>query len=407
MQTTSKSLRLHIGIFGRRNVGKSSLLNSLVNQEAAIVSPTPGTTTDPVEKPMEFPPLGPALFIDTAGLDDTQDALGRQRVDRSLKVIKRVDLAILLTDHWQAEEQALADSLREKNIPLIIVAGKADLRVDRHLEANILKTGLTPITYSTVTRLGIPELRQAIVRLVPETFLDNFTLTTGLLTPGGLAILVTPLDLEAPKGRLILPQVQTIRDILDRQAYCMVLKENDLEAALKRLNTPPDLVITDSKIFRQVADMVPQTIPLTSFSILFARLKGDLPALTKGALQIDQLLPGDKVLIAEACTHHPVEDDIARVKIPQMLNRHIGGKILCEIVAGADFPKDLNSYRLIIHCGACMFNRRHMLSRIEQANAASIPISNYGMAFAHCAGILPRALQPFPETRALLSASPD
>lgn len=402
MQTTPKSLRLQIGIFGRRNTGKSSLLNALVNQDVAIVSAVPGTTTDPVEKPLEFRPIGPALFIDTAGLDDTADALGRQRVARTHKVLDRVDLAILLAEQWGDYEQELLNLLRARKIPFVAVAGKADLRADRQLEAAIQAAGASPVTCSATQRTGISELRQAIIRLAPEDFFAQLTITGDLVPPGGLAVLVTPIDLEAPKGRLILPQMQTIRDLLDNDAYCMVVKENALPAALQRLKTPPALVITDSQAFQQVAAVTPDDVPLTGFSILFARLKGDLAALTRGALRIGALQAGDRVLIAESCTHHPVDDDIGRVKIPRWLERHVGGKLQFDIMAGQDFPADLRAYRLIIHCGGCMFNRRLMLTRIEQARAAGVPITNYGMAIAVSLGILERALRPFPDVHALL-----
>lgn len=395
MLTTPKGLRLHIGIFGRRNVGKSSILNALTRQNVSIVSDVAGTTTDPVEKAMELQPIGPVLFVDTAGIDDV-GALGQLRVDKTMKVIERVDLVVLITDHWQDYEEKLFGLFNTKAIPTIVVANKSDLRADRTVEERAQERGAeTVVTTSAVSREGIDELRQAIIERAPEEFLNAPTLIGDLVPPGELVILVVPIDIEAPKGRLIVPQVQTLRDVLDSDACAMVVKERELADALARLNRPPALVVTDSQAFLKVSADTPPGVNLTSFSILFARFKGDLAEMVRGALAIEELEPGDRVLIAEACTHHPIGEDIGRVKIPRWLEQYVGGKLEIEHAAGRDFPDDLSPYRLIVHCGACVWNRRAMLSRIEMARAAGVPITNYGLTIAYSLGILERAIQPF------------
>ena len=396
MQTTQKGLRLHIGIFGRRNVGKSSILNALVRQSVSIVSEVAGTTTDPVEKAMELLPLGPVLFVDTAGVDDV-GALGALRVQKTLSVIERTDLAVLVTDDWQDYEDRLAAAFRERRIPFVVVANKSDLRTPGALEAAIAARDVPDAVSASATGgCGIDELRQAIIRLAPDGFVNTPTIVGDLVPAGGLVVLVVPIDLEAPKGRLILPQVQTLRDILDNDAYAMVVKERELAPALARLNEAPALVVTDSQEFLKVVADTPAGIPVTSFSILFARFKGDLSELVRGAMAIATLKPGDRVLIAEACSHHPVGEDIGRVKIPRWLDQYVGGALSFTTNAGPEFPADLASYRLVIHCGSCVANRRQMLARMERCRAAGVPITNYGLAIAFSLGILERALSPFP-----------
>lgn len=393
-----KSFRLHIGIFGRRNTGKSSIMNILTNQYSSIVSEVAGTTTDPIEKPMEMLPLGPVIFIDTAGIDD-EGELGRQRIEGTRQVFERTDIGIIVTNFaaWGKYELNLSEELRIRDIPQIIVFNKIDLYPlipGKIKELNSLKI---PYTFTSATMCtGIDELRQIILQTAPPEFIDNTTILADLAGPGETVILVVPIDKEAPKGRLILPQVQCIRDLLDHNSLCIVVRDHQLPEALNRLNAPPKLVVTDSQAFESVAAQTPKKIPLTSFSILFARFHGDLNELVKGAMSIKTLIPGDKVLIAEACTHHPVEDDIATVKIPAWLNNYIGGNLLFEHVRGRDFPENLKQYKLIVHCGACMWNRRSMISRILKASQAKVPITNYGLAIAWSLNIFERALQPFP-----------
>ncbi len=390
MQTTPKGLRLHIGIFGRRNVGKSSLINALTHQDVAIVSEVAGTTTDPVEKAMEVQPIGPVLFVDTAGIDDI-GALGEARVAKTKKAVERTDLAILVTDEWLRYEDELLTLFRDKGLPVLIVANKSDLgRVE--LPAYVEKS--YPV--SATTGEGMVELRLGIIESVPDEFINPPSIIGDLVGPGDVAVLVVPIDKEAPKGRLILPQVQTIRDLLDNDAAAIVVKERELASVLGRFAQPPAIVVTDSQAFLKVAADTPPRIPMTSFSILFARYKGDLAEMARGAVQIESLKPGDRVLIAESCTHHPIADDIGRVKIPRWLEQFVGGKLAIDTFAGHDFPETIGEYKLIIHCGGCVTNRREMLSRIEKARAAGVAITNYGLCIAYTLGTFDRALRPFP-----------
>lgn len=399
MQGTPKGLRLHIGIFGRRNVGKSALLNALTRQNVSIVSDTAGTTTDPVEKAMELQPLGPVLFVDTAGVDDV-GALGALRVAKTMGVVQRTDLAILVTDEWQDYEQRLLEVLGGRKTPVVVVAGKSDLRQGDTLEQACRSAGAKWVVgVSAVTGAGLDALRQAVVAAAPDDYLNAPSLIGDLVPAGALVMLVVPIDIEAPKGRLILPQVQTLRDILDQDGYAMVVKERELADALARLNRPPALVVTDSQEFLKVVADTPPDIPVTGFSILFARFKGDLAELVRGAAAIDRLRPGDRVLVAEACTHHPSGEDIGRVKIPRWLEQYVGGKLDLVVKAGCEYPDDISGFKLIVHCGACVWNRRQMLSRIEQARAQGVAITNYGLTIAHSLGILDRALSPFPYAR--------
>ena len=397
-------MRLHIGLFGRRNVGKSSVLNALTAQDVAIVSDHAGTTTDPVEKAMELLPLGPVLFIDTAGIDDI-GALGEQRIEKTRQTFNRTDVALIVTDAPELKqfELRLLDEFSEREIPVIVVFNKSDLASPADEAVALLDERKTPyVSTSALNGDNIPQLKQALIRIAPEDFINTPTIVGDLLPPGEMAVLVVPIDTEAPKGRLILPQVQTIRDILDNDAYTLVVKERELLDALGRLNRPPKIVITDSQVFQKVAADVPPDVWLTSFSILFARLKGDLTEMVRGALTIDDLQSGDRVLICEACTHHPIGEDIGRVKIPRWLTQYVGGRLEFDHYAGRDFPENLPDYQLIIHCGACVHNRREMLSRITLARSAGVPITNYGLCIAYSLGIFERALQPFPGVHELL-----
>lgn len=397
MQNTPKGMKIHIGIFGKRNAGKSSILNALVKQDISIVSETAGTTTDPVEKSMELLPLGPVVFVDTAGIDDT-GALGLQRVEKTKKVIDRIDLAILVCDHrgFDEFENLLVKEFEERKTPFVIVINKIDEQKTDEDTLNTLKKLEKDIIFTSAINLdGIDDLRQALMKNAPEEFFSDPTIAADLIPAGELAVLVVPIDLEAPKGRLILPQVQTIRDLLDNDSMVMVVKERELKEALDNLKKPPALVITDSQAFLKVSADVPRGIKLTSFSILFARLKGDLTEFVKGTLAIDNLQSGDKVLICESCTHHAIGDDIGRVKIPRWITQYTGKKIEFEHYAGHDFPKNIKDYALIIHCGACMTNRKEILSRILKAKQANVPMTNYGLTIAYSLGIFERALEPF------------
>jgi [FeFe] hydrogenase H-cluster maturation GTPase HydF len=398
MNAAPRGVRLHIGIFGRRNVGKSSLLNALTRQQVSIVSPEPGTTTDPVEKPMEMLPLGPVLFIDTAGIDDV-GALGAQRVERTMKALDRTELAILVLaeEGLGSLEVGLLDAFEQRKIPVLPVLNKADLAKPTETTLDRLAArALKPVIVSAARGDGIGELREALVELAPDEFLNSPTILSDLVPPGELAVLVVPVDKEAPKGRLILPQSQAIRDLLDHDAYAMVVKERELRDALDRLKRKPALVVTDSQAFLKVAADTPPDVPMTSFSILFARQKGDLLEFARGALAIDSLKPGDRIAMAEACSHHPIGEDIGRVKIPRWLGQYVGGPLTVQQVQGRDFLDDPKEFKLVIHCGSCMLNRREVLSRIFACQKAGVPITNYGMAIAYSLGIFERALQPFP-----------
>jgi len=398
MKATPRGLRLHIGLFGRRNVGKSSLLNALTRQAVSIVSDVAGTTTDPVEKPMELLPVGPVLFIDTAGIDDV-GALGELRVQRTRGVFDRTDVGIVVAeaDRWERFEEEIVAELQRRKIPVVAVFNKADLgRPDGATVGRLRSNGIVCVETVAARSEGVLALREAIVRCAPDEFINAPSIVGDLVPPGELAVLVVPIDLEAPKGRLILPQVQTIRDLLDNDACCMIVKERELRDALSRLKKPPALVVTDSQAFLKVAADTPNDVKLTSFSILFARFKGDLTEFTRGTVAIDGLRPGDRVLIAEACSHHPIGEDIGRVKIPRWLTQYVGGRLEFTTTQGHDFPADLSAYKLVVHCGSCMTNRREVLSRILQCRQAGVPITNYGMTIAYSLGIFDRALAPFP-----------
>lgn len=393
-----KGYRLHIGIFGRRNVGKSSLLNAITHQQVSIVSEFAGTTTDPVEKSMEFLPLGPVLFIDTAGIDDA-GALGDLRVEKTRQAFDRTEMAIIVTEagSWgDFEEQILAEMARRKT-PAIVVFNKIDLaRPESALLERLRDLKISSVRTNAPKGTGIFDLRRAVLDAAPVEFTSGPAILSDLVGPGEIAVLVVPIDKEAPKGRLILPQVQSIRDLLDGDSWCLVVKERELRVALSVLNKTPRLVVTDSQAFLKVAADTPPDVPMTSFSILFARFKGDLVTLAMGARAIEGLRAGDRVLIAEACSHHPIGEDIGRVKIPRWLTQYAGGKIQFDHAQGHDFPTDLSPYKLVIHCGACMWNRKEMLSRILRCREAGVPITNYGLVIAYSLGIFERALKPFP-----------
>lgn len=397
MLTTPKGLRLHIGIFGRRNVGKSSLLNAIVRQNVSIVSDIAGTTTDPVEKPMELLPLGPVVFIDTAGIDD-EGALGALRIDKTRKVIDRTDIGVIVSDgQWGSFEIQLADEFRARKVPIIAVMNKIDLQPPSpQVVAHLAEANIPVVQTSAAQSIGIDQLRHALLAAAPADFIDAPAIVGDLVGAGQTCVLVVPIDKEAPKGRLILPQVQAIRDLLDSDAVALVVKERELKYALDNLKMPPALVVTDSQVFLKVAADVPPHIKITSFSILFSRFKGDLICQTLGAMAVDRLKAGDNVLIAEACSHHPIGEDIGRVKIPRWLTQYVGGKLNFTTVQGRDFPSNLSDYKLVIHCGACMWNRREMLSRIMKCQQAGVPITNYGLVIAYSLGIFERALAPFP-----------
>lgn len=398
MQNTPKGMKIHIGIFGKRNVGKSSIINALTSQDVSIVSEIAGTTTDPVEKSMELLPLGPVVFVDTAGIDD-EGALGLQRVEKTKKIIDRIDLAIIVTDSRGADsfEEKLIEEFEALKTPFIFVQNKIDETPSP--QPSPLKGEGVLVRTSTVTKQGIDDLKQAIIKSVPDELLNPTTIAADLIPAGETAVLVVPIDLEAPKGRLILPQVQTIRDLLDNDSICIVTKERELKKTLDNLKTPPKLVITDSQAFLKVSADVPKDVKLTSFSILFARLKGELNEFVKGAMAIENLESGDKILVCESCTHHAIGDDIGRVKIPRWITQYTGKKLEFVHYAGHDFPENIKDYKLIIHCGACMTNRKEILSRILKSKQAGIPITNYGLTIAYSLGIFERALEPFPSAK--------
>ncbi|WP_374712055.1 [FeFe] hydrogenase H-cluster maturation GTPase HydF [Symbiobacterium terraclitae] len=400
-QRTPTSQRLHIAFFGRRNAGKSSLINALSRQAVSLVSDVPGTTTDPVRRPMELHPLGPVVLIDTAGLDD-EGELGRLRVARSLEILDQTDLAVLAVpageEPGEADER-LVQELKRRGTPAVGAVTKADMDPEGAARQAALLSGRFGFPFcacSSEAEAGVAALRQRIVAAAPVDQ-AKVPLLADLVRPGDLILLVVPIDSGAPRGRLILPQVQAIREVLDAGAIAVTARDSELPGALQALGRRPALVVTDSQVFGPVSRLVPPEVPLTSFSILMARHKGDLAELVRGASAIDSLRPGDRVLVAETCTHHQQKDDIGTVKIPRLLRQRAGGDLDFEWAHGRDMPADLGRYKLIVHCGGCMVNRQLMLSRIRRAQAAGVPIVNYGVCIAYLNGILPRALTPFPE----------
>ncbi len=394
---TLKSMRLHIGIFGRTNAGKSTIVNKITGQEVSIVSAIAGTTTDVVEKSMELLPAGPVTFLDTAGIDDESE-LGTQRIEKTKKILNRTDVAVVVCDFngFSDYEKNLIEELNSLKIPNIVVVNKIDRQEISPEKLNEIEKYSSNIILTSAQddKDFIYKFKENLVKLLPDDFVNSPKIAGDLIPAKSTVILVIPIDKEAPKGRIILPQVQTIRDLLDSDCLSYVVKESELKQALENLKDPPALVITDSQAFKQVSETVPDDIPLTSFSILFARLKGDLQTFVKGAEAIENLKDGDKVLILESCTHHAIEDDIGRVKIPNWLKKKTGKDLIIENYSGHDFPK-IDDYSLIIHCGACMTNRREVLSRILIASQKGIPITNYGVTISYCLGILPRAIKIF------------
>jgi [FeFe] hydrogenase H-cluster maturation GTPase HydF len=392
MKSTPKSLRLHIALFGRTNVGKSSFLNLVAGQDVSIVSSQPGTTTDVVEKPMELLPIGPVVLLDTAGLDDTS-SLGEKRITKTERVFDRADVILLLHEGDQVTdfEKSVEMRAQDKKIPVISIYNKSDLYdlADR----SVLSVNSSDLDSREKV---LSELKAELLRVCPDEFVTPPPLLGDLVKPGGLAILIVPIDLQAPKGRLILPQVSTIRDALDNDAATLVCKEREYAHMLSVLNQKPDVAICDSQmVLKMVAD-TPDDVPCTTFSILFARLKGDLRKFAMGAAEIDRLEPGDKVLIAESCSHHALEDDIGRVKIPRWLRQYVGVDVQVDVYSGRDFPDNLSEYKLAVQCGGCMQNRREVLSRIEKCESAGVPITNYGLCISQTQGVLKRVLSPFP-----------
>ncbi|MBU1109687.1 MAG: [FeFe] hydrogenase H-cluster maturation GTPase HydF [Candidatus Riflebacteria bacterium] len=401
LNQTPRGDRVHISLFGRRNAGKSSLINALTGQEIALVSEVLGTTTDPVYKAMEILPIGPVVIIDTAGLDDVGE-LGQLRIQKTYEVLNKTDIAIVVIESTYVDykfETDLLKRIEDKKIPVIVVLNKIDQQqwqqsvITKAIEKEL---GHQIIAVSATQKTGIDEIKRGLIKKLPEED-DKFAIIGDILNPGDFVVLVTPIDKSAPKGRLILPQQQVIRDILESDAIGIVTKEFELRETLESLGKKPKLVITDSQVFAKVSADTPVDVWLTSFSIIFARHKGDLTELIKGAKTLDKLCDGDKVLIAEGCTHHRQADDIGTVKIPRWIRQYTGKQLIFEHSAGFSYPANLDEYKLIVHCGACMLNKREMLYRIVAAKGKAIPIVNYGILIAYTQGILERVLQPFPE----------
>lgn len=396
LQDTPSSERVQIGFFGCRNAGKSSLVNAVTNQEMAVVSPVKGTTTDPVTKAMELLPLGPVLIIDTPGIDD-EGGLGEQRVKRTKQILNRIDCAVLVVDSVAGKTQAdeeLLNLFQEKQIPFLVAYNKSDLQIP-------VLSGENEVAVSALQKTGIEELKERIAALGKENQKERM-LVRDLVKAEDLVVLVTPIDSSAPKGRLILPQQQTIRDLLEADAIPVVTKENTLKTTLESLAKKPAMVITDSQAFAQVSKDTPLDIPLTSFSILMARYKGFLEGAVQGVAAIETLQDGDKVLICEGCTHHRQCEDIGTVKIPRWLRQHTGKELELVHTSGKDFPEDLSPYRLVIHCGGCMLNEREVAYRQKCAADAGIPFTNYGIAIAYMTGILKRSIEIFPKLYTLI-----
>ena len=395
MQTTPRANRFHISFFGNRNAGKSSLINALTGQEISLVSPVAGTTTDPVYKAFELIGVGPVVFVDTAGLDDGGD-LGQLRVEKTRQALEKTDLAVLvLTGTPDSQELEWLEAIRVKDIPLLVLLNKVDLLEDPQTEAEALsqKLDLPVMAVSAQTGQNIPELLRAIGQLVPDDFFER-TLLGDLVGPGDLVLLVMPQDTEAPKGRLILPQVQTTRELLDKKCTVVSCTTDCLQTALAALAHPPKLIITDANSFPQVWAQKPPESLLTAFTILFAGYKGDIRTFLEGASAIEALTENSRVLIAEACSHTHNEEDIGRKRVPALLRKKAGEGLTIDHVQGNDFPQDLSSYDLVIHCGACMFNRRHVMGRIAQAESQKVPITNYGIVLAAVSGILDQVTIP-------------
>ena len=405
MTGTPKSLRLHIGLFGRTNVGKSSFLNMIAGQDVAIVSLVPGTTTDVVEKPMELLPIGPVVFLDTAGMDDVSE-LAELRLSKTRKIFDRADVVIIILEPgtWTAYEEKILAEASQRQAPVILVVNKTDLRPPSDEFLGILKAKSPRVLGCSSIDPGGREkclsiFKRHLLDVCPEEFLSPPPLIGDLLSSGkgvSLAVLVVPIDLQAPRGRLILPQVQTIRDCLDCDGAVAVVKEREYAAFLGRIGITPDIAVCDSQAVLKVVGDTPAEVPCTTFSILFARSKGDLAEMARGAAVLTDIGPEDRILIAEACSHHAIEDDIGRVKIPRWLRQYLGAEVQIDTCAGRDYPEDLVRYRLVIHCGGCMLTRREMLSRIEEARREGVAVTNYGVAISVLQGVIERTLSPFP-----------
>jgi len=399
---TPKGLRLHIGLFGKRNAGKSSLLNALTEQSIAIVSDVAGTTTDPVEKAAEFSPLGPVVFVDTAGIDDV-GALGTLRVNRSFSVLAWMDIALIVTTAatFGSLEEQLLEFTRKRQIPTIVVFNQADRALPSAEQHEALRRrAIACVAVSAKMHIGLDILREAIVQLAQENTEAEKPLLDGLIKAGDTIVLVTPIDTGAPKGRLILPQVQTVREVLDADAECVLVRENRLAETLRNLRQDPAFVVTDSQVVRSVCATVPVRIPVTTFSIEMAHTKSNLVELARGAASLNTLRPGNRVMICETCSHHPQPDDIGRKKLPRWLEEKVGGALRVDVVVGKDFPSDLSPYHAILQCGGCVVTRRHMLSRLAAAKEQGVPMTNYGLAISLLQGVLERALQLHPEALA-------
>lgn len=397
MNTTPQSLRTHVGFFGRCNVGKSSLINALAGQSISIVSDVAGTTTDAVVKSMELGALGATVIIDTAGIDDSS-TLGDKRREQTLRAARRCDMAVVVcgaTEDYALEKEWM-ERFVEQRTPVLVVLGKSDMLIDPEERASRVESalGIRPLVVSAIKGDGVAALIDALVALRPKSGQEELTITGGLVEQGDVVVMVMPQDGSAPKGRLILPQVQTLRELLDRHATALCCQPEELESTLERLAAPPKLIITDSQAFGYVAPRVPKGVMLTSFSVLMACYKGDGATFVQGAAQIDRLAENSRVLIAEACTHAPAGEDIGRVKLPAMLRRRVGEGLRVDVVGGADFPEDVSAYDLVIHCGACMFTRAHVLSRLAQCELQGVPMTNYGIAIAYLQGILDKVVLP-------------
>ena len=396
MEKTSRGNRLHIGFYGKTNAGKSSLINKITNQQVSIVSEVKGTTTDVVYKPMELLPVGPVVFMDTAGIDDNSD-LGEQRLKKTLQTLDKADIAVIICDYngWGAHETNLAKTALDNKIPFLAVVTKNDIKQIDDSKVSYIKKYTDNIIITDFNDNKLTQIfKDELIKILPDDFINNSTVTGNLVAAKDTVILVIPIDKEAPKGRLILPQVQMLRELLDKNVKSIVVKETELMEIIDNLKTPPKLVITDSQAFKNVSEIVPDSIMLTSFSILLANHKGDINIFIEGAKSIDKLKNGDKILFFESCTHHAIEDDIARVKIPKLLEKKTGKKFIYKYHSGCFLPDDFSDYSLIIHCGACMTNKKEVLHRINIAQKHDIPITNYGITIAYCLGILERAVQP-------------
>jgi len=402
MRTTPKSLRLQIGLFGRTNVGKSSFLNLVAGQEVSIISEVPGTTTDVVEKSMELLPVGPVVFLDTAGIDDVS-VLAKKRIEKTQRIFDRADVIVLIIepDKWDVFEQNIADEAKRRDIPVIIVVNKVDLvepgqgflaEIENEFKQVLLCSSTDPDNRDKV----VHAFKAHVMSVCPDDFMDPPPLIGDLVPKGGLALFIIPIDKEAPKGRIILPQVQAMRDILDHGQTVITCRETEYTDTLKKLKNPPDLVVCDSQVVDKMVAETPYGVKCTTFSILLARLKGDLTELVKGIAAIESLREEDKVLIAESCSHHAIEDDIGRIKIPRWLNSYKGFDVKWDVCSGRDYPQDLSTYKLIIHCGACMLTRREMLTRIEKAGEQGVFVTNYGICISMIHGVVERVLEPFP-----------